>query len=122
MSGVNWLDENLDALVFFPLRCFKEETKEFADDLLAIFFDRYTDEATGLSTVHWENCRTKTLRRKASVYNGSISPTPIYDNGDPETGEIIGYTIWCGWHPQFLADIANPPVELAEHFEGVRIL
>jgi len=119
---MNWTD----ATVFFPAILFNGDG-QFSPELLDLFLDRYTDPETGWATVHWDDS-AHTRRRKASVFDGSIEPTPVYDKGPDEYGVypsdavIIGYTISCGWNPQFLEDIANPPAELAGYFAGIEIL
>ncbi len=121
------------ATVFFPVGRLDEE---FVD----IYLNRYTmstsegvlldgvavdlspaESDVNLSTIYPDN-HPLTLYRKASIFDGTIAPNPVYDNGDPDTGVVTGHIIWCGWPEQFLNDIQLPPPELAELFDGIRIL
>lgn len=65
--------------------------------------------------------------RKASLPDGTLTPTPIYDpplepEDDPEEFTPIGHTLTFGCPVQFLADIANPPEGDEELFNGVEIV
>ena len=101
--------------VFFPARLFTPEG-QFRPEMLALFFERYTDSESGLSTVHWDDT-AHTQQRNASIYDRSIRPLPVI-----ESGVIIGYKIRCGWHPQFIADVRRDPQPEPELFEGIEIV
>ena len=122
MNTVNWIDDTLDAKIFFPEDCF--EGGSFIAALLEIFLERYTYD-NGLAAVHWED-EARMRRRKASVYDGSIVPTqfnpPLAPGELPVERSPVGRSIECGWHPQFLADLQRDPQPEPELFEGIYIL
>lgn len=72
---INWLNPDIDATIFFPTWLF--DGGAFTPAMLDVFFSRYTDQYTGLSTVHWED-GAHDRRRKASIFDGSMVPHPVY--------------------------------------------
>lgn len=79
-----------------------------------------------LSTIFKDNYPL-TRFRKASIFDGTIEPTLVYDpplveGEDPAGRTPIGSTITVCWPESFLNDIENHAPEDAQLFEDVRVV
>lgn len=96
---------------------------------VATYLARYTDPATGWAAAHWDDS-SRTRTRRASLFDGSISPTPHYDAPIPSgfadftpawrAAHLDGHTIALLWPESFLADLARDPQPESELFGGIR--
>jgi hypothetical protein len=110
-----------DHTLFFP-------AGRLVASFIATFQSRYTDPATGWDAVHWDDDK-HTRRRKASIADGTIVPTPVYSEAIPEdpaeftdawrAAHLTGHTITLGWPDAFLADLARSPQPEPELFDGI---
>ena len=85
-----------------------------------------TEENQSLSIIYVDNPRLA-MFRKASVYDGTLRPEPVYDpplaeSESPESREPVGYIIPALWPENFLADIRRDPQPEPEFFEGVYVV
>lgn len=113
----------IDATISFPIGRLE---LGFVQTYLA----RYTDPETGWGAAHWDDSE-HTTRRRASLFDGTIAPTPQYDAPIPEdfseftdewkAAHLIGHTISLGWPEAFISDLQRDPQPEPELFDGIAI-
>lgn len=114
-----------DHTIFFPLGSLSPE-------FVGLYLTRYTDPETGWSAAHWDDSE-HTRRRQASLFDGSIEPSPHYDATEPadlspeerdawRAAHLDGHTVILGWPEAFLTDIARDPQPEPELFSGIAII
>lgn len=114
--------------VFFPLG-------RLTEDFYAIYMSRYDTDIsegvvldglpavqcsresdTSLATLFWDDT-SRTTFRKASLPGNTIVPIEV-----KEDENLVGHTIRCGWPVAFLEDVASPPEDDEDLFDGVEIV
>ncbi len=108
-----------------------DATMQFPPDRLGQAFvseylSRYTDPATGWAAAHWDESE-QTRRRQASLFDGTIVPTPIKDGPEPadfavDTRPVVALQISCGWPEAFLTDLQRNPQPEPDLFGGITII
>lgn len=131
----NWITKT----IFFPLG-------KLDETFISIYLSRYTidtsleqqyidgipvelspvENETFLSTIYKDNYPL-TRFRKASIFDGTITPTPVYDppleeNEDPSERTPTGHTITLSWAEAFINDLTRDPQTEPGLFDGVSVL
>jgi hypothetical protein len=102
----------IEATLFFPL-----------GTLIGKTLEAYQDPESGWRAAHWDDTE-HTRIREASLEDGSVVPTPHYNEPIPEKMEeftqewrdahLDGHTITCGWPEEFIKDINEKKLDAAK--------
>jgi|GEM_PF-4861274 len=110
----------IDHIIFFPLG-------RLSSEFVETYLTRYTDPDTGWAAAHWDDT-AHTTRRKASLFDGTIAPSPHYTDQEPvgaddewRAAHLNGHTISAGWPAPFIFDLSRDPQPEPELFNGVTI-